>query len=201
MLTDYMLNMLHQRLYKTLYLKTYPRISSLPSIIWPIWDGLSETQLSMKTTSASVHLQFSLCRICCEWMQQWIAVTSSLWSSPFADLSLSIHTTKIIMFLIPLFKCVSCAMAATLSELVVTCSWRGKKGTFDFLSFHPPIVQISEWPTVMCYRKTCRRIIWLQLHLIELCVSSSTCATILLNPSVCFHSSKIHLNKHISEMP
>lgn len=151
-------------------------------------------------------LQFSLCRctlssfnitllfqcICCEWMQQWIAVTSSLWSLPFADLSSSIHSVKIIMFLISLFKCVPCAMAATSSELVVTCSWRGKKGTFDFLSFHPPIVQISELSsTVMCYRKTCRKIIWLRLHLIELCVSSSTCAAIIQSHSVCFHSSKI----------
>lgn len=95
-----------------------------------------ETQLSMTTTSTCVRLQVSLCRrtlssfnitllfqcICCEWMQQWIAATSSLWSLPFADLSLSIHSIKIIIFLISLFKCVSCVMAATSSELVVTCS-------------------------------------------------------------------------------
>lgn len=57
-------------------------------------------------------------------------------------------------------------------------------------------VQISELPsTVMCYRKTCRKIIWLRLQLIELCVSSSTCATILQNYSV--FSFFQNLNKHI----
>lgn len=161
----------------------------------------------MKTTSTCVRLQFSLCRrtlssfnitllfqcICCEWMQQWIAVTSSLWSLPFADLSLSIHSIKIIMFLISLFKCVSCAMAGCDLQL------KRKKGDIWF-SFFQPIVQISELlSTVMCYRKTCRKIIWLQLHLIELCVSSSTCATILQNHSV--FSFFQNLNKHISEMP